>query len=169
MRRFVLIVAFCVVATTAATAAQRYAVIDSAGNVVNVILGDQSYSPPQGYSLVQSDVVGPGWKWSQNGGFVPPPSTPPTGLQIVSTSTPMLNGIYAIDPPMQQKVQAISLYIAVNGKFPAGQTVQSWPDVNATMHQFQTTTQWQAFATAMGDFVAAVDLGQTPVQPITIP
>jgi hypothetical protein len=60
-------------------------------------------------------------------------------------------------------------YVAVNAKFPAGQSAQPWPDVNGTMHQFQTTAQWQAFATAMGDFVAAVDLGQTPAQPVTIP
>jgi hypothetical protein len=99
----------------------------------------------------------------------PTPAVPPSSIQIVSTSTPAFNGTYAIDPATQRKVQAISLYIAVNGKFPAGQATQAWPDVNATMHQFQTTAQWQAFATAIGDFVAGVDLGQTPVQPITIP
>jgi hypothetical protein len=60
-------------------------------------------------------------------------------------------------------------YITVNARFPASQPLQLWPDVNGTMHQFQTTAQWQAFATAMGDFVAATDLGQTPVQPVTIP
>ena len=27
--------------------------------------------------------------------------------------------------------------IAVNGKFPASQTTQAWPDVNGTMHQFR--------------------------------
>jgi hypothetical protein len=59
-------------------------------------------------------------------------------------------------------------FITVNGRFPA-QSFQSWPDVNGTMHQFQTTAQWRAFATAMGDFVAATDLGQTPAQPATIP
>jgi hypothetical protein len=60
-------------------------------------------------------------------------------------------------------------YVTVNARFPASQPLQLWPDVNGTMHQFQTTAQWQAFATAMGDFVAATDLGQTPAQPVTIP
>jgi len=60
-------------------------------------------------------------------------------------------------------------YVAVNGKFPAGQTTLVWPDTVGAIHQFQTMAQWQAFATAMGDFVAAIDLGQTPTQPMTIP
>jgi hypothetical protein len=90
-------------------------------------------------------------------------------MQVASTAAPTLNGVYAIDPATQQKVQAISLYIAVNGKFPAGQMALPWPAGGGTLHQFQTTAEWQAFATAMGDFVAAVDLGQTPSQPVTIP
>jgi hypothetical protein len=60
-------------------------------------------------------------------------------------------------------------FVAVNNKFPAGQAAQAWPDVYGTMHQFQSTAQWQAFATAMGDFVAATDLGLTPAQPLAIP
>ena len=154
------------------SAQQRYAVVDGSGNVVNVIVADPNYPAPSGYSLLPSDVASPGWKWSQAGGFVAPAAVNPSlasAMQIVSTTTPALNGTYATDPATQQKVQAISLYIAVNGKFPAGQTLLAWSDVNAAMHQFQTMAQWQAFATAMGDFVAAVDLGQTPVQPIAIP
>lgn len=93
----------------------------------------------------------------------------PVSMQVTSTSTPALNASYPIDPLSQQKVQAISLYVAVNGKFPAGQVTQAWPDVTGAMHQFQTTAQWQAFATAIGDFVAALDIGRTPAQPVTIP
>lgn len=80
-----------------------------------------------------------------------------------------MNGAYAIDPTSQQKAQAISLYIAVNGKFPAGQSAQAWPDASGAVHSFPTIAEWQAFATAMGDFVAAIDLGQTPAQPVAIP
>lgn len=93
----------------------------------------------------------------------------PASVQIVSTSTPALNASYPIDAISQQKVQAISLYIAVNSKFPAGQATQAWPDATGAMHQFQTTAQWQAFATAIGDFVAATDRGETPAQPMAIP
>jgi hypothetical protein len=97
------------------------------------------------------------------------PSALIASMQLISTSTPALNATYAIDPDTQQKVQSVSLYIAVNGRFPTGQTTQAWPDVNGTIHQFQTTAQWQAFAAAMGHFVAALDLGQTPAQPVSIP
>ena len=97
------------------------------------------------------------------------PSTPPTSLQITSTSYPALNGYYPIDPMSQQKIQGLSLYVAVNGKFPAGQSTQPWPDISGTFHQFPTIAEWQAFATAMGDFVALVYLGQSPSQPVTIP
>jgi hypothetical protein len=172
MRNLIVILGATLIAISQAAAQQRYAVIDGSGNVANVIVADSSYSPAPGYSMVQSDTAGPGWKWSQSGGFVAPTAAIPnlaSSMQLVSTSTPALNGLYATDTVSQQKVQAISLYIAVNGRFPAGQATESWPDANGVMHQFQTTGQWQAFATAMGDFVAATDLGQTPTQPVIIP
>jgi len=126
-------------------------------------------APMQAQCAGQFDI---GWTF-QSGAFSnpnpPPPLPSPPSMQLASTSTPTLNGSYPIDPLSQQKVQAISLYVAVNNKFPARQTAQAWPDVNGTMHLFSSTAQWQAFATAMGDFVAALDLGQTPTQPVTIP
>ena len=49
------------------------------------------------------------------------PTPPPTTLQIVSTLYgTSLNGTYPIDAATQVKVQAIALYIAANGRFPAG-------------------------------------------------
>lgn len=108
-----------------------------------------------------------------NAGNTPDPATsvaaPITSMQLISTAMPALNGAYAIDVASQQKVQAISLYVAVNGKFPAGQAQQAWPDAGGVLHFFPTTALWQAFASAMADFVAAVDLGQSPAQPVTIP
>jgi hypothetical protein len=94
---------------------------------------------------------------------------PIADMQVASTAEPALNGTYAIDPASQQKVQAISLYIAVNGKFPGGQSQQAWKDAAGIVHVFTSTAEWQALATAMADFVAAIDLGQTPSQPVTIP
>jgi hypothetical protein len=160
------------IAVAPAAAQQRYAVIDAAGNVVNVIVADPSYPTPAGYSLMQSDTAAPGWKWSQSGGFVAPSAANPllaSAMQLVSTSTPALNGAYSTDPATQQKIQAVAAYVSVNGRFPAGLSVFPWPDVNGTMHNFSTTVEWLAFATAMGDFVTATDLGQTPAQPVTIP
>jgi hypothetical protein len=99
------------------------------------------------------------------------PTPPPTTLAIVSTSyASALNGTYAIDPTTQVKVQAVSLYIAANGKFPAGLSTMPWPDSSGTMHNFPTTAEFQAFATAIADAVTMIDLGRTPpTQPIAIP
>jgi len=36
------------------------------------------------------------------------------------------------------------------------------------MHVFSTTAEFQAFATAIADAVAALDLGQTPATPVVI-
>ena len=91
------------------------------------------------------------------------------GIQIQSSSMSALNGTYAIDPPHQQQVASVSLYIAVNGKFPAGQFSLAWPDINGTPHSFPTTAEFQAFATVLGDYVAALELGQSPAQPSTMP
>ncbi len=100
-----------------------------------------------------------------------PPTSPPTTLQIVSTLYgTSLNGTYPIDAATQVKVQAIALYIAANGKFPAGLSNMPWPDSSGTLHYFPTTAEFQAFATVIGDFVTALDLGMTlPNQPVSIP
>jgi hypothetical protein len=177
-----LITLFIVDLTTAqAQTLMRCAIVDTSKTpavVVNAVEYPNDISgqaPPGMLAPMQAQCGGLfdiGWTF-QSGTFTnpnPPPAPPaPPSMQLVSTSTPALNAFYPIDPTSQQKVQAISLYVAVNNKFPAGQTAQAWPDVNGTMHQFATTAQWQAFATAMADFVAAIDLGQTPAQPVTIP
>jgi hypothetical protein len=41
-------------------------------------------------------------------------------------------------------------------------------DINDATKQFRTTAQWPAFATAIGDFVAALDLGEESQEPVTI-
>ena len=100
-----------------------------------------------------------------------PPTPPPTTLRIVSSLYgTSLNGTYPIDAATQVKVQAIALYIAANGRFPAGLDNMPWPDNSGTLHYFPTTAEFQAFATVIGDFVTALDLGMTlPNQPVSIP
>ena len=100
--------------------------------------------------------------------FNPPPSIP-TSLQINSITNSAINGAYAFDAITQSKVMAISLYIQINGKFPAKYTTLPFPDANGTMHNFTSTTQFQAFATALADYATALTLGQTPSTPVTIP
>ena len=98
------------------------------------------------------------------------PTPPPTTLAIVSTSyASALNGTYAIDPATQMKIQAVSLYIAANGRFPAGLSAMPWPDSSGTLHYFPITAEYMAFSTAIADAVTRIDLGQVPTQPLTIP
>ena len=91
------------------------------------------------------------------------------GVAVSSTATPALDGVYAIDAATQAKVQAVALYIQVNGRFPAGVSALPWPDAGGTPHTFPTTAAFQAFATALGDYVTALSLGQSPAQPVAIP
>lgn len=127
-----------------------------------------------------------GWAVS-NGALVAyvPPVSPPTlaqqalaafaaGVQITSTSTPALDGTYAISGSAQAKIQAVSLFIVVNGKFPGGQSTMAWADAAGAAHTFPNTAEFQVFATAVADYVAALDaviLGQSttlPTQPVAI-
>ena len=108
--------------------------------------------------------------WTISGGAIvaatPPAPTPAqlantamgAGLAITSTGTPALNGTYAIDNATQGKIAAISVYILTNAKFPGG--VASYPlmDLSGTPHTFPTTASFQAFATAVADYVAVLDV-----------
>lgn len=51
----------------------RYALI-SGGRVVNVIMLDpETLGDIHGYdAIIESDTAGPGWGWTQEGGFTPP-------------------------------------------------------------------------------------------------
>jgi hypothetical protein len=170
--------------------ADIFAIVNTnTGAVENVIeYPSQPSTPPPGMASNYIAVpiapgVGPGWNYI-NGTFTNPnPPPAPTaaqiaaakygaaiaaGMNITSSSTSSLNGTYAIDPTSQQRVAAISLYIQVNGKFPAGQSSLPWPDAAGTPHAFATPSQFQAFATAMGDYVALLSIGQTP-SPVVIP
>lgn len=166
--------------------AARYALVDARGNVVNVIEwdGTSAWTAPSGMAPVLDTTGRVDQSWTyKNGAFVPPPPPPPpiltpdkqiaralaAGLQVASTSTAAINATYATDATTQQRLAAISLYVQVNGRFPAGQAQLPWPDAAGTPHVFPTTSQFQAFATAVGDFVTATSLGQTPAQPVVIP
>lgn len=110
-----------------------------------------------------------GWIYNINGTFSQPPSPPfntaahvqsllLSGVHLTCTGTPSLNGVYAIDPIAQAKVMAIALYIKINDKFPANQSTLAYPDVSGTTHTFPSTDKFLAFATALADYAAGVDL-----------
>lgn len=158
------------------------------------------FSPPAGFLLAQSfppalaaqfiavpsgAAVKPGWRY-QGGAFSPPPASPPptvaqqamaalaAGCHVVSPAHPGLAGVYAIDPWSEQKIMAVSLYIAVNHKFPGGAAQFAYPDASGTVHVFPDPLTFQAFAAAITDYVSALDgviMGSSaslPAQPVLI-
>jgi len=95
-------------------------------------------------------------------------AAPVNFVQVNSTSTPALNSTYLYDTAHIQDMMATSLYIQVNGKFPAGQAAFPWYDSNGAVRMFTSPAQFQTFASAMADYVAMLNIGQTPTEPITI-
>jgi hypothetical protein len=96
------------------------------------------------------------------------------GMALVCTGNAELNGTYDCGAGAQGNVQAVALYIQVNGKFPAGRTDLPWLDKAGAPHVFDSTGRFQAFATAMGDYVTHLQLVASgaehslPPQPVTI-
>lgn len=80
------------------------------------------------------------------------------GLTVTSTGTPALDATYAVDAAAQAKMTATELYILKNGTFPGGSTTIAWPDIAGTLHTFPSTAVYAAWATAIADYVAALDL-----------
>ena len=179
MRKLILMLSISLACSPAHAA--NFAVVDTNGVIVNRIVMDQAgdIAPAAGTTFVQEPPTTPyfiggtilGGVYTAPQAPALPPSTPalPTSVQVNSTSTPALSGVYAFDAETQSKILAVSLYIQVNAKFPAGHTSFPWPDVTGTMHVFTSTAQFQALASALADYATALDLGQTPTAPVTIP
>jgi hypothetical protein len=98
--------------------------------------------------------------------FVNPPPTPATiaaaalnaGLAVTSTSAPAVDGTYALDPATQSKIAAMVLTIQVNGTFPNAMTTYPWPLLNGAFVTFPSVTVFKTWATALSNYVAALDL-----------
>lgn len=89
-------------------------------------------------------------------------------LTVVSTGTPALDGIYAVDPPTQSEMQAVSLFSVVNSRFPGAGPGLGWPDVAGAIHNFGSVAAFQSFASGIADRIAeikAVVTGQQTVVP----
>lgn len=97
------------------------------------------------------------------------------GLDIKSTGSPVLNGIYAISTMAQQNIIATQLYVTVNGKFPGSSGTMSWVQANGYVVSFQSTAEFQAFASAVASYVADLqeialtNSGVLPAASVTIP
>jgi hypothetical protein len=130
----------------------------------------------------------PGWTATETAGvwtFAAPVVPTPTlaqqaqamldsGLQIVSTGTPALNGTYACDPATYQRVGGIVAAIGASLGLPGGGGTFNWPDISGTPHSF-SAANFSALAKAMMDFEYALNTiigansGTLPSQPVTIP
>ncbi len=173
--------------------AQNYALIDTNGNVTGVIVYDgvSTFTPPAGTTLEPVDTSGAGTGWTYvNGAFVAPPTTTPpaltpaqqaanaiaAGIQIVSTSTPTLNGTYALDAISLSDINGLVTGIMLNGSFPDSQSTYIYHDSSFTPHTFPSIAAFKAFATAVLNFSSQViqyaksggTLGAIPSNPVTI-
>ena len=150
---------------------KTYARIGGNGTVAEVIStsGDitQMYPPSmQWVDCTSTPAVA--YRWTYSNGTFSPPSPPPAPtlaqqaaallagtLEVTSSSTPALDGAYAIDATTQSHISAEMLSVQVTGKFADGTTSIAWPDANGAVNTFPSTATFQSFAIAVASFVAA--------------
>ncbi len=93
------------------------------------------------------------------------------GITITSTGTPALDGVYACNAAAQQNLQAVQTYILTNAKFPGSAGTYPWLDAAGEAHIFPTPVEFEAFSTAVANFVADCTLimltGTGPLPPAT--
>jgi len=90
-----------------------------------------------------------------------------TGIAVVSTGTPALNGTYAVDQLSQMDVIAIETSLNAGKGFPGGATTFGYQDVTGALHSF-SEANFTDFAAAVRDFVYAcksVIAGQSTTLP----
>lgn len=157
---------------------QRYALINASGVVENTVMwdGGADWAPPSGYIAVQSDTAGIGDTYAGGVFAAPVPSEPApltasqqlaatvaaafaAGLAITSTSTPAINGTYAVNDAAQARIGRVETYVLKNGAFPGSDGTQmAYPDITGKLNVFPGLAAWNAFATAIADYVAELDL-----------
>ena len=92
------------------------------------------------------------------------------GLTITSTSTPAINGTYAVDQSAQTRISAIETAILKNGAFPGSNGTQmAYPDISGKLTVFPSTALFSEFATAVADYVADLDLYAAGATGATLP
>lgn len=89
------------------------------------------------------------------------------GLQITSATSPGLNATYAIDPPAQLVITGIYAGIIDGAGLPSGSALFQYPDMSGAMHSFDAA-HFEAFATAVRNFLYQLEQQQNPTQPVAI-
>jgi hypothetical protein len=136
-------------------------------------------------------------QWAVSSGilvaYTPPPPPAPTtaevaqaaydaavaaGVQITSTGTPALNGIYSLSQLSLSRITSEQVYLATAAKFTNGGTTRSWLDQTGAPHTFPSTVAFTGFAEAVALYddalIAALDAGLAgaewvaPAQPAAI-
>ena len=77
------------------------------------------------------------------------------GIEIASTSTPALDGVYPADPGSRSALQGLLVGYMLRGVFPGGLATVAYLDATGAAHAM-TQPQLQAVGAAMEDYVAAV-------------
>lgn len=85
----------------------RYALI-SGGRVVNVVMADPiALNEIQGYdAVVETEIAGPGWSWTQEGGFTPPEPTPASPSPQPSAILTRLEFLRRFTPTERQAIRS---------------------------------------------------------------
>lgn len=143
--------------------------------------GIDADDPAQLAILAQLKIDIPG-TWTNVTGSWPPPPTQAeqlaaqvsdafsAGVNITSTSTPAVNGTYAIDSAAQQRINGVETFILKNNAFPGSSGTQlGYPDKTGVMHVFPSLAIWNEFATAVANHVADLDLYAAGASGATLP
>jgi hypothetical protein len=91
-----------------------------------------------------------------------------SGIRIVSTGTPALNGTYAIDDAAKAGIDGIYAGIKDGDGLPGGGSTFNYADLSGAMHAFDATS-FPNFARAVRDYLYSISQGQPLPQPVTIP
>ena len=92
------------------------------------------------------------------------------GITITCTSTPALNGTYAVDPAAQARINAIETFVLKNNAFPGSSGAQlAYYDLGGVPHVFPSVALFSEFATAVANYVADLDLYAAGAPGATLP
>lgn len=125
-----------------------------------------------------TDVIAKMLDLSQNPpALIPTPVAPPMTVVVTSTSSPAINGTYTVDPQSCANLNGVATRVLLNSSFPGGVSTYPWYDSSGNPHNFTSTATFNAFATAICDYISALTLyqlsngqsGSLPSNQLTIP
>lgn len=158
------------------------------GLVVEIAATEFPVAPPMEWiGIPAGQPVSTGYTWS--GSAFSAPVVPSlslaeqaaamiaAGITITSTSTPALNGTYAVAsgvPFGREDIGSEAQFVTTFSEFTNGTTTLEWPLLDGSFVTFPTTAAFMAFAKAAAQFyaaakgVAALGSGTLPAASVTI-